>query len=81
MNIEFSETNEKLEQIEASALENITEVSPLETIDENEVYTESVAEYNVSFEGHCSCAGVCGGNYSNSDKCSCSGGCGQTHHK
>ena len=72
MNIEFSETNEKLEQIEASALE---------TIDENEFYPESVAEYNVSFEGHCSCAGVCGGNYSNSDKCSCYGGCGQTQHK
>lgn len=81
MNIEFSETYGKLEQIEASALENITEVSPLETIDENEIYPESVAEYNVSFEGHCPCAGVCGGNYSNSDKCSCYGGCGQTQHK
>lgn len=81
MNIEFTETNKKLEQIESSVLENIAEVSPLETIEKNEGYPESVTEYNISFEGHCSCQGVCGGNYSNSDRCSCLGGCGQTQHK
>ena len=31
MNIEFTETNKKLEQIESSVLENMAEVSPLET--------------------------------------------------
>lgn len=81
MNVEYSEANEKLEKIEASALENIAEVSPLEVIEGNEVYPEPITEYNVSFGAHCSCAGVCGGNYGNSDKCSCLGGCGQTQHK
>lgn len=81
MNLEFSKTIEKLEQIESSALEDIKEVSPLESVEKNEMYPESLNDYNVSFEGKCPCSGDCGGNFSRNGECPCSGNCGKNSSK
>ena len=71
MENEMLETNEKLEQIEANALENTDEaVEP----------TESVNEPSMEMS-NCMCMGSCGSNYSVSTNCMCMGSCGSNYHK
>lgn len=80
MENEMLETNEKLEQIEANALENTDEVTPLENTDESVEPTESVNEPSMEMS-HCMCMGSCGSNYSVSTNCMCMGSCGSNYHK
>ena len=79
MNNEALEANEKLENIEANALESTDEVKPLvENTDYSET-PESVNEPNIEMST-CTCSGGCGSNYSYGT-CSCSGNCGSNYHK
>ena len=80
MNQEFNEANEKLEQIEANALEDTNEVSPLESKNEIVDATESSVEPSIEMS-RCSCTGSCGSNYSITSGCTCSGNCGSNYHK
>ena len=79
MNQELSETNEKLEKIEANALEDTNEVSPLEQQGEVVDATENTFEQNIELST-CTCSGCCGSNYSYGT-CMCSGSCGSSYHK
>ena len=79
MSKELLESNEKLEQIEANAVEGIDEVSPLEGDAESLETPESVSEPNIEMST-CTCSGGCGSNYS-FDSCTCSGNCGSNYHK
>ena len=79
MDHEMLEFNEKLEKIEAEALEDITEVTPLESNNEVIDATEDVTESNIEMST-CSCMGGCGSNYSYGS-CTCSGNCGSNYHK
>ena len=80
MNQELSETNEKLEKIEAEALADTNEVSPLESTNEVKDSTETTIEEDVEFS-RCPCSGGCGSNYSVSGSCPCSGSCGSNYRK
>lgn len=80
MENEMLETNEKLEQIEANALENTDEVTPLENTNESVEPTEGVYEPSMEMS-NCVCTGGCGSNYSISSGCVCTGGCGSNYHK
>ncbi len=74
------ETNEKLEQIEANALEINDDVTPLE-LNEQEAVEASEMDEQPSFEmSSCTCSGGCGNNYSYGN-CTCSGNCGNNYHK
>lgn len=74
------EKNEKLEQIEANALEFNDDVTPLE-LNEQEVVEASDVNEQPSFEmSNCPCSGGCGNNYSYGN-CICSGNCGNNYHK
>jgi len=73
------ESNEKLEKIEANALENTEEVTPLEETSESIETHESVNEPNIEMS-NCICSGGCGSNYSYGG-CTCSGNCGSNYHK
>jgi len=80
------ETTEKLEQIEASAIENTSEVKPLEEKCEGVEVTElpeEVKEENVREYSSCRCTGGCGsGTYSITTSCRCTGNCGSgTYHR
>ena len=79
MNNQTLESNEKLEQIEANALENTEEVSPLEVNVEHTDTPESVNEPIIEMST-CTCSGGCGSNYSFGG-CTCSGNCGSNYHK
>lgn len=79
MNNENLEANEKLEQIEASALEGTEEVSPLEGTQESMEIPEDLSEPTMEMS-ICSCTGGCGSNYSFGG-CTCSGNCGSNYHK
>lgn len=79
MNNQTLESNEKLEQIEANALENTEEVSPLEEKVEHTDTPESVNEPIIEMST-CTCLGGCGSNYSFGG-CTCSGNCGSNYHK
>lgn len=75
------ELTEKLEQLEALAIENVDEVTPLKEEEVTEK-TEDIATPNysqISF-GSCSCSGYCGGNF-RYEGCSCSGYCGSNSRK
>ena len=74
------ETNEKLEQIEANALENTDEVTPLENTNESVEPIESVNEPSMEMS-NCKCMGSCDANYSVSTGCICLGICGSNYHK
>lgn len=77
MDLELTKTFEKLEQIESSAMEDTKELSPLESVENNELQPELLSEYNISFEGRCRCSGDCGGStFSRNGECRCSGNCG-----
>lgn len=80
MGKEILETNEKLEQIEANALDDTTEVTPLENTNESIESTECVNEPSMEMS-YCTCTGGCGSNYSISSGCVCTGGCGSNYHK
>lgn len=80
MNQENLETNEKLEKIEADALENTNEVSPLENNNEVVDATEDITEPNIEMSS-CTCLGSCGSNYSMTSGCTCLGNCGSNYHK
>ena len=73
------ESNEKLEQIEANALESTEEVTPLEDYTWDVETPESVNEPNMEMST-CTCTGGCGSNYSFGN-CTCSGNCGSNYHK
>lgn len=79
MNQELSETKEKLEKIEANALEDTNEVSPLEQQGEVVDATDNTFEQNIELST-CTCSGGCGSNYSYGT-CMCSGSCGSSYHK
>lgn len=79
MNNQTLESNEKLEQIEANALENTEEESPLEVKVEHTDTPESVNEPIIEMST-CTCSGGCGSNYSFGG-CTCSGNCGSNYHK
>lgn len=79
MKTEFLESNEKLEQIEANALEGTDEVTPLEGNAESFEISESVNEPSIEMST-CTCSGGCGSNYSHGN-CTCSGNCGSNYHK
>ena len=80
MNKEFFESNEKLEQLESSVLENLDEVTPIE---------QNITEFEspCNLEGPqvemstCSCLSSCGSNYSRNGECSCLSSCGNNHNK
>lgn len=79
MENENLETNEKLEQIEASALEGMDEVAPLaetnEDLEINDKPQEEILEMST-----CICTGGCGSNYNSTGGCTCTGGCGSNYH-
>ena len=80
MNKEFFESKEKLEQLEASVLENLDEVTPIE---QNVTEFESpcnLEEPQVEMST-CSCLSSCGSNYSRNGECSCLSSCGSNHNK
>lgn len=79
MNNQTLESNEKLEQIEANALESTEEVFPLEENVEHTAPPESVNEPIIEMST-CTCSGGCGSNYSFGG-CTCSGNCGSNYHK
>ena len=79
MSQEKLEINEKLEQIEAEALENTNEVLPLEENIETVECAENFGEPDMEMS-ICSCTGGCGSNYS-TGSCTCSGNCGANYHK
>ncbi len=79
MSKEILESNEKLEKIEANALENTDEVTPLENNEEFFETPECVNEPNMEMNT-CICSGGCGSNYS-TGSCICSGSCGSNYHK
>lgn len=80
MGNENLEKNEKLEQIEASALENNQEVSPIEEPKETTATDFEVQEPLIEMST-CHCTGGCGGSYSTGN-CVCTGNCGGgTYHK
>lgn len=80
MRNELLETNEKLEQIEANALEHTDEVTPLENTNESVEPTEGVNEPSMEMN-NCTCTGGCGSNYSISSSCVCTGSCGSNYKK
>lgn len=79
MENENLETNEKLEQIEASALEGMEEVTPLaetnEDLEINDKPQEEILEMS-----SCQCTGGCGNSYNSTNGCQCTGGCGSNYH-
>lgn len=79
MSQELLETNEKLDKIEANALEDTNELSPLEQQGEVVDATENTFEHNIEMS-ICTCSGGCGSNYSHGS-CTCSGNCGSNYHK
>lgn len=79
MSKEVLESNEKLENIEANALESTDEVTPLEENADYAETPESVNEPNIEMST-CTCTGGCGSNYSYGT-CTCSGNCGSNYHK
>lgn len=79
MNMNF-EDFEKLEQIEASALEEYSGVTPLEQ-NESIIETSGFVEEPQMEMSSCICMGGCGSNYSISNSCACMGGCGSNYHK
>lgn len=79
MNNQSLESNEKLESIEAHALENTENVTPLEESAEYTETPESVNEPIIEMST-CTCSGGCGSNYSYGG-CTCSGSCGSNYHK
>jgi len=79
MSKEVLESNEKLESIEANALESTDEVTPLEDNADYAEAPESVNEPNIEMST-CTCTGGCGSNYSYGT-CTCSGNCGSNYHK
>lgn len=79
MSKEVLESNEKLEEIEANALESTEEVTPLEGNPRDMETPESVNEPIIEMS-NCTCSGGCGSNYSFGN-CTCSGNCGSNYHK
>lgn len=79
MSQEKLEINEKLEKIEAEALENTNEVLPLEENIETVECAENFGEPDMEMST-CPCTGGCGSNYS-TGSCTCSGNCGANYHK
>lgn len=79
MSKEILESNEKLEQIEAKAIESSDEVTPLEDYTDEIETPESVNEPDIEM-CTCTCTGGCGSNYSYGH-CICSGNCGSNYHK
>lgn len=78
---ESLEFNEKLEQLEASAIENVDEIVPLEENEENLETPDDVERPNFSsISFGCSCNGYCGGNF-RYEGCSCNGYCGSNSRK
>lgn len=80
---EYKETNEKLEQIEASALEGNEQVEPLSACNENIDTVECSETPNTdSMEmSNCSCYSSCGSDYSRNGSCSCYTNCGSNYSK
>lgn len=79
MSEEIFESNEKLEKIEANALESTEKVTPLEGFLNDVEIPESVNEPIIEMST-CPCSGGCGSNYSFGN-CICSGSCGSNYHK
>lgn len=79
MSKEILESNEKLEEIEANALESTEEVTPLNGDLTDMETPENVSEPIIEMSD-CQCSGGCGSNYSFGD-CICSGNCGSNYHK
>ena len=79
MNNQSLESIEKLESIEAHALENMEIITPLEESAEYTETPESVNEPIIEMST-CTCSGGCGSNYSHGG-CTCSGSCGSNYHK
>ena len=79
MSKEVLDSNEKLEEIEAKALESTEELTPLEENPRDMETPESVNEPIIEMS-NCQCSGGCGSNYSFGN-CICSGNCGSNYHK
>lgn len=79
MSNEKLELNEKLEQIEAAALENIDEVAPIESNEEKIETSDCVEEPQVEMST-CICTNSCGNNYSRGG-CICSNNCGNNYSR
>ncbi len=73
------ENTEKLEQIEASAMEECDEIIPLEQNEEASEIPEVVEEPAAEMSS-CPCMGGCGSNY-NTGGCPCMSSCGSNYHK
>lgn len=69
---------EKIEALDASIVENMHEVKPLE-INDNENLAEPVEMGQIEFSS-CRCSSACGSNY-NRGTCRCSTGCGSNYSK
>lgn len=79
MNNNF-ENIEKLEQIEASALEDNNEIRPIEQNENISEAIDNIEEPQMEMS-KCSCMNSCGSNYSITNNCLCMGGCGSNYHK
>lgn len=74
------ENSEKLEKIEASALEENNEITPIEQNERLEESVELVNEPQMEMST-CTCMGGCGSNFSVTNDCTCMGGCGSNYRK
>ena len=78
---ETMELNEKLERLEASAIENVDEIVPLKEDEDTLETPDNLEKPNISsISFGCSCNGYCGGNF-RYEGCSCNGYCGGNYRK
>ena len=80
MSNEFDESYEKLEQLEASVLENIDEIVPIEQI-EMVFEDPCIIEESQVDMSTCFCLNSCGSNYSRNGECICLSSCGSNYNK
>lgn len=79
MNAEFSELNNKLEQLEGSFLEDLDKIAPLgfsDIVNETSSLEMDQIEYS-----SCGCYSSCGSSYSRNGKCPCYTSCGSNYNK
>ena len=79
MKTEFSELNNRLEQLEGSILENLDNISPLE-FSEIDNEASAVEMHQIEYSS-CGCYSSCGSSYSRNGKCSCYSSCGSNYNK
>lgn len=79
MKLEYSELNDKLEQLEGMTLESLDKIEPLQ-LKEVENNSSEVQFHQIEYSS-CGCYHSCGSEYSKNGKCSCYTNCGSNYSK